>query len=98
MLKQWASALDMVIWLDAPDAILVERIRARSKWHLVKEKPEQVANKFLARFRTSYDQIIARLTANCGPRVLRFNTKQESLDQIVDKALAAFDLLESNES
>jgi thymidylate kinase len=92
MYKQWASTLDMVIWLDAPDTILVERIHARSKWHLVKGESEQEATEFLARSRTCYEQTIGKLTANSGPEPLRFDTDQESLDQIVDKVLAAFNL------
>jgi shikimate kinase len=90
--NQWAATLDMVIWFDASDTLLLERIRARNCWHRVKEKSEQEAFKFLARYRRSYEQIISALTANGGPRILCFNTDQESLSQIVDKVLAAFDL------
>jgi cytidylate kinase len=92
VLERWASALDMVIWLDAPDAILLDRIRTRSKWHLVKDEPEQEACKFLARYRTSYEQMISALTANSGPRVLRFDTEQESPDRVADNLLLEFGL------
>jgi hypothetical protein len=92
MIKQWAATLDMVIWLDAPNTVLVERINARNKAHRVKGRSEQETYRFLARWRTSFEQIVAKLTANCGLRVLRFDTEQESLDQIVDKVLATFGL------
>jgi shikimate kinase len=88
MFKQWAYTLDMVIWLDAPDAFLVERINTRSQRHLVKGKSEQEAFKFLARYRTSYEQILAKLSANGGPTLLQFDTYQASIEQIVDKVLA----------
>lgn len=98
-LKQWATLLDVVIWLDAPDTILLERIDARDKVHLVKGKSEQDAFEFLARCRTAYEHVISMLMANSdAPGVLCFNTARESLDQIVDNVLAAFDLLEPDES
>jgi hypothetical protein len=89
-LNQWATTLDAIIWLDAPDAILVERIYARDKWHSVKRQSEHEAYTFLARFRTSYGQVIAQLAASGGPKVLCFNTGQEALDQIAGQVLAAF--------
>ena len=33
MLEQWASHLDLVVWLDAPDAVLWERINGRDQRH-----------------------------------------------------------------
>src|SRR5215211_945911 len=35
VLTQWASTLDLIIWLDAPDTILAGRIDTRNKWHSV---------------------------------------------------------------
>ena len=92
VLDQWASTLDMVIWLDAPDAVLLERIHTRSKWHLVKNESEQEAREFLARYRASFEQMISALTADGGPRVLRFDTQQESMDRVVDNLLLEFGL------
>jgi shikimate kinase len=82
--KQWASTLDLIIWLDAPDTILVERINARSQRHAVKGKSELEAYSFLARYRISYDQILAKLTADGGPALLQFDTSQASIDQIAN--------------
>lgn len=92
VLKHWSQTLDMVIWLDAPDAMLLERIRARNKWHAINEKPKVEAAEFLARYRASYSRIICGLRADDGPRVVRFDTAQESLGQIMDKVLAGIDL------
>ncbi len=90
-LNQWNSTLDLVIQLDAPDTILMERIYTRSYQHRVQGKSEQEAYAFLARYRTSYEHILSKLIANGELKVLRFDTNQETLDQIVDKVLAAFD-------
>ena len=88
MLKQWAYTLDTVIWLDAPDTLLVERINRRSQRHVVKGQSEQEAYGFLARYRASYEEIMAELRANGGPTLLQFNTSQASIEQIVDEVLA----------
>jgi hypothetical protein len=93
MYTQWAAALDMVVWLDTADTYLVERIRNRDKWHVVKGKTKPEVLEFLVHYRVAYEQIISMLTANrSGPRVLRFDTAQESLDGILDRLLAEFGL------
>jgi adenylate kinase family enzyme len=95
MCAQWAATLDIVVWLDAPDAVLLERINARDRWHIVKGKPEQEAVQFLARYRTSFEHVMSALTANGGPTVLRFDTAQLAVDQITGQVLAALGLTDN---
>jgi len=92
MLQEWAATLDMVIWLDAPDKVLMERIHTRDKWHLVKDNSEQEAYKFLANSRTLIEQAIAKLATKGGLNVMRFDTDRASLDQIVDNVRIALDV------
>ena len=92
LLKQWAHTLEMVVWLDAPDGILLERIRARARpRHTIKERSEKEYGEFLARYRASIEGVFSSLRASGGPMVIRFDTDQESLGQIVDKTLLAFE-------
>ena len=92
MLKQWGNTVGMVIWLDAPDEILIERVHARGRWHRIMGMSGKEANEFLARYRQSYERIIPAFTANCGARLIRLDTHRESLGQMRDKVLAAYDL------
>ena len=92
MLREWATMMDMVIWLDAPDEVLVERVHARSKWHAVKERSDEGAKNLLAHYRILYEQTIARLTTIGNPQVLCYDTSRNSLKQIVDQTSAAFNL------
>ena len=92
MLKQWGNTLDMVIWIDAPDEILLERVHARGRRHRVMTKSREEASEFFARYRRSYEEVISALVANHGTRLLRLDTHQESLSQLRDKVLAAYDL------
>ena len=89
MFRQWDSTLDMVIWLDAPDTILEQRINSRDQRHLVKGKSESEVNHFLARYRTSYEEILAKLKTDGGPRLLQFDTSHTSIEQVADEILSA---------
>jgi len=88
MLQQWAFTLDRLVWLDAPETILVERINLRNQRHAVKGKSEREAHEFLMRYQKSYEQILAKLTAYGRPTLLQFDTGQASIERIVDEVLA----------
>jgi shikimate kinase len=87
MFKQWASTLDMVIWLNAPDPILEKRINSRSQRHAVKGKPETEALRFLGRYRMAYEQILARLMIDEGPALVQFDTSRTTIEQMIDEVL-----------
>jgi shikimate kinase len=92
MYKRWASSLDMVIWLDAPDTVLMERIYNREKRHIIKNSTERELFKFLADYRVSYEYIIDNMRFNGEPKLLQFNTNQVSVEQIVKEVLVSFNL------
>jgi thymidylate kinase len=87
MFKQWASTVDLVIWLDAPDPILEKRINSRSQRHAVKGKTETEALHFLGRYRMAYEKILARLMIDAGPVLFQFDTGQTTIEQVVDEVL-----------
>ncbi len=91
MLNQWVATLHLGIWLDAPDAVLLQRLNSRSELHRVKGQPEQDAYQFFGRYRTSYQQVIERMKASDGPRLLSVDTHQTPVDEIVDRVLGALD-------
>ena len=93
--KQWADTLDTVIWLDAPDATLVERICARDIWHGVKKKTEAESFEYLGRYRESFERVISLLTANNGPKVVTFDTARDSVDRVTAKLLLELGLKDS---
>jgi hypothetical protein len=91
VLKQWAFTLDVVIWLSAPEKLLIERINARHQRHAVKGKSELEAQEFLTRYQNSYEQILAKLAEYGGPTPLKFDSSQASVEQIVDAILLTCD-------
>jgi thymidylate kinase len=89
MFRQWASIVDIVIWLDAPDPILEKRINSRNQRHAVKGRSEFEVLHFLARYRASYEQILAKWATYEEPILLKFDTSQTTIEQVADEVLRA---------
>lgn len=85
--EQWTATIDMIVWLYAPQKILVERINARNQRHAVKGKSKQEAAQFLERYQTSYEQVFAKLDRYSDPRRIQFDTSQVPIEQIVEEIL-----------
>jgi hypothetical protein len=84
----WSSLLDAVVWLEAPDAVLLDRINARSKLHRLKGSEDQAAFEVLEQGRRAHEGAIARLDRRApAPAILRFDTSERSADEIVDEVL-----------
>jgi hypothetical protein len=80
---RWMNTLDMVVWLDASDQILLDRIRNRQQEHIVKTQPATIGYEFLDRYRAEYELILSTLTAHkTDLKVLRFDSGQQSLQDI----------------
>jgi hypothetical protein len=85
-LDTWASLLGVIVWLDAPDASLVERIDGREKWHNLKDAPAPAVSRELARTRALYEGLVSELAQRRGgPHVVRFDTSVEGIDEIVNR-------------
>lgn len=86
---RWKDTIDLVVWLDAPDEVLMTRIQNRSQDHLVKGKSEAEMLQFLAKYRMVYEYMMDHLAAgNSHTRVLRFDTSQNSVSQIASSVLS----------
>lgn len=95
MYHDWATTLDLLIWLDTDNDRLMERINSRNKEHIVKNEPAERVHEFLNMYRTAYNDIFRRLKAEpeC-PRIIRFDTGRETLEVIKRKVLAELDVQE----
>jgi len=95
IIKQWADTLDDLIWLDAPDSILLERINNRQKHHIIKTLSDSGSRDFLMHFRTCYEQILTSLD-KCS-RVLYFDTSRKGMGEIVDRVLFELEVKKSRQ-
>lgn len=76
VLRDWGARLAAVVWLDAADAVLARRIRARAQSHPVKAHSDPEIGRFLNRFRRAFDRVLAELDAEEGVRVVRLRTDE----------------------
>ena len=87
--ERWSATLDMVIWLDAADDILLERIRTRQQDLVVKDRPAAEVYEYLDSYRTKYDQLLSILTAHKKALKIRcFNTGTLHTQNIVNELLS----------
>jgi len=89
--QSWARALDLVVWLDAPDDVLLPRINTRDQRHVVKHQPEATAVDFLTRYRRGYDKLLREMEGERQLRVLRFDTSRVVPERIADDVVLALD-------
>ena len=74
----WRSRLTAIVWLDAPDDVLMQRVRAREQRHELEHLTESAAHRFLADYREAYRDLLERMAGSGGPQVIRFDTRQAS--------------------
>lgn len=82
VLQRWRSVIDLLIWLDAPNEVLLDRIKTREKSHVVKERSQEESKEFFTRYRAGYERIISQWAANEGPPVLRIDSSQFTVSEI----------------
>ena len=61
VIAEWATLLDVVVFIDASDITLVDRIRTREKRHMMKDLPDAEIFGFSAGFRRAFDRAIGEL-------------------------------------
>jgi deoxyadenosine/deoxycytidine kinase len=89
--SRWTDMLDMIVWLDAPDAILLKRIRGRNKGHVVKNESVEATFEFFASYRKAYERTISNLQSdNSNLQILRFDTSHRSPEEIASQLLYEF--------
>jgi broad-specificity NMP kinase len=90
-LRQWATALDTVVVLDASDALVAHRIRSRPEWHEIKDASDQQISVWIGRFRSALDWVLTGLALNGGPAVIRIRTDENHPDRIAEQVIAALE-------
>ena len=90
--RAWAPLLDAVVWLDAPDELLVARIDGRAEPHRMQGGPAQDTRRFLASYREVYAALLRELEAAGGPHPLRIDTSREAPGAIAEHLIESFGL------
>lgn len=80
---QWAECLDAVIWTDAPNDVLWNRVSTRTQHHEIKGRSKAEGLAFIDCYRTSYEVVLSALEQRGGPVVFRYDTGSWSTEDIV---------------
>ena len=86
--RDWGRLLDVVVYLDAPDRVLLRRIEARARAHRIRGSSEDDAAEFLARYRAAYRRTLDAV-ASSGARVLELDTSATSTKELTAVVEAA---------
>ena len=92
--RDWGRLLDVVVWLDAPDGVLLRRIDARSRAHRIRGADEDRAAGFLARYRAAYRTTLDVVTSG-GARLVELDTASGSPDELAAAVRAALSTMPS---
>ena len=90
---QWAATLDAIVWLDAADECLINRIRSREKDHVVKAASPQEVIEFLDGYRKAYRRAFSELTIRRNDlKIFQFDTNRQLPEEIANQLLVELDL------
>ncbi len=82
MFGRWARTIDLVIWLDAPMDLLIQRIRSREGPHPVKESATPVMEAYLGRYQAAYEFVMAELSRHHDLKVVRLDTGRHNMAEV----------------
>jgi hypothetical protein len=94
-LNEWAKVLDLLVFLDAPNEVLIDRIRKRSKAHVAKDQPEQNAAELIGNERAAYMRLADSLRQRGEMSVLRLDTSSKVVDDLSHATLEAISNVKS---
>ncbi len=87
--RSWADRLDLVVWLSAPDDVLLHRIRTRPQDHAVKEWLDAPALQRIGQYGDAIQRVIEELARSSSIHVLKFDTGSRSPESIADELLSS---------
>jgi len=86
-IHHWSHLIDRVVWLDAPDELLLERVLARDKPHRLKQLTGVAAKDLLTDHRREYLELLDLIKETHPVSIVRFNTALHTTDQMVSHLL-----------
>lgn len=82
MREAWSGTMTLVVWLDAPDPVLLARIRERNRGHPCETMNDDEALAWLARYRTAFESALEVFRRLRPDDMVRFDTSSMSPDDI----------------
>ena len=89
VVADWASLLDVVVFIDAADSTLAQRIREREKPHMVKNSSDEEIYGFSAGFRKAFDRVVAEFSRAGNLMVDALRTDRLREDESATRLMSA---------
>lgn len=86
LLQKFYASIDAIVYLQAPDSVLLKRVMARSSSHLLKEMSEDDQRGQMAFYRTEYNNIFSAATAT-GVSVVTLDTELYGESEMLKETL-----------
>lgn len=83
-LDDYADLLDVVVWLDAPDDLLLRRISSRDQRHVIRGADADAARRFFDAYRASYGVVLERVRQRSPGAVLHLRTEAATPSELGD--------------
>lgn len=83
----WSATIDEVVRLDAADAVLAQRLRTRTKSHVMSQAPDRAITAFSMRYRTAINDTISLIQQHGRFGVRDFRTDHQSAADIARQIL-----------
>jgi thymidylate kinase len=81
----WAQTMDLLVYLDTKDEIIIDRIRTRSQNHHLKKETTDVVCEWIMKYRILYGKILNRFETNgFRAKVLRIDSGDNSVEDIIN--------------
>lgn len=77
--SSWGRTLDLALVLDAPDDVLLERIRGRDKGHQLRDEADASARAALATERRAVERVLEELGGEGTVRIQRVDTSASTV-------------------
>ena len=87
---RWIDTLDLVVWLDAPDDVLLRRLDHRGHHYLTSAITEDEQHRFLERYRRAFESTVHGAERS-KPNILHLRSDQMSTDEAADRVSAALE-------
>lgn len=87
MHRYWLGALDLVVRLEAPDDVLLDRVDRRGHWYLSEEQEAAARLEFLDRYRRAFDRVLQ--PAGDAPAIVSCRSDRGTSEQLVERVSAA---------
>lgn len=79
----WGRTLDLALVLDAPDHVLLARIRGRDKGHQLRDEPDETARVALTSERRCIERLLGELAVEGSVRIHRVDTSTSTVSDTI---------------